>query len=87
MVVVPGSRVLYSIMWGVCDEACCVHRRCCTKFVVKSWDGGMFKKGVTNTNYWITHVICKWHIPTLNINIQPLTSENFCSINEKADIP
>ena len=24
----------------VCDEACCVHRRCCTKFVVKSWAGG-----------------------------------------------
>ena len=29
----------------VCDEACYVHRRRCTKFVVTSWDGGMFKEG------------------------------------------
>ena len=29
----------------MCDEACWVHRRCCTKFVVKSWAGGKVKGG------------------------------------------
>ena len=49
-----GVRILcvvlhYSIyLCCVCDEASCVHRRCCTKIVVKSWAGGMFKEGVIN---------------------------------------
>ena len=35
----------YSIyLCCVCDEACCVHRRRCTKFVVKSGAGGRFKE-------------------------------------------
>ena len=53
VVVVSGSCVLYSSMLCVCDEACCVHRRRCTKFVVKSWDGGMLNglvRVVLNSN-------------------------------------
>ena len=36
--------MLYSsVLCCVCDEACCVHRRRCTKFVVKSWAGGRYE--------------------------------------------
>ena len=31
----------------VCYEACCVHKRRCTKVVVMSWGGVVFKEGDT----------------------------------------
>ena len=33
----------------VCYEACCVHKRRCTKVVVMSWGGVVFKVGATIT--------------------------------------
>ena len=34
-----------SVLCCVCDEACCVHRQRCTKFVVKSWLGEGIRGG------------------------------------------
>ena len=47
--VFSGVRILCVVlqcsMLCVCDEACCVHRQRCIKFVVKSWDGGRYEEG------------------------------------------